>query len=147
MIDVIGIDHLYVAVSSLQRAETFYDVLLGRVLGFRKNRFEIGDTAHVQYYNRHFGYVLRPAVGEVAQGQGGPGLHHFCFRVETIDDVRRVASELRNAGIEATPARAYPEYAEDYWATFVRDPDGMRLEITNYRAERRDRHDHWDPGT
>ena len=26
----------------------------------------------------------------------------------------------------------------------LRDPDGLRLEITNYRQERRDRHDRWE---
>jgi hypothetical protein len=27
---------------------------------------------------------------------------------------------------------------------FLTDPDGVRLEITNYRQERRQRHDHWE---
>ena len=31
----------------------------------------------------------------------------------------------------------------DYTATFFEGPDGIRLEVTNYRQERRDRHDHW----
>ena len=35
--------------------------------------------------------------------------------------------------------RLYPEYAPDYYATFFSDPDGIRLEITNYRQERRKR--------
>jgi glyoxylase I family protein len=28
-------------------------------------------------------------------------------------------------------------------ATFFTDPDCIRLEVTNYRQERRERHDHW----
>mgnify|MGYP006188943825 CR=1 FL=1 len=44
----------------------------------------------------------------------------------------------------ATPAALHGDYAPDYWATFFTDPDGIRLEVTNYRAERRERHDHWD---
>ena len=54
------------------------------------------------------------------------------------------ALALKNAGIDASPARHHPEYAADYWAVFFTDPDGLRLEITNYRAERRARHDHWE---
>jgi hypothetical protein len=42
---------------------------------------------------------------------------------------------------EATP---YPEYAPNYVACFLSDPDGIRLEITNYRHERRQRHDAWE---
>ena len=31
-----------------------------------------------------------------------------------------------------------------YHATLFTDPDGLRLELTNYRLEPRQRHDHWD---
>jgi len=43
-----------------------------------------------------------------------------------------------------TEAKQYPEYAADYFAVYLSDPDGIQLEITNYRQERRDRHDNWD---
>jgi len=59
-LEIIGIDHVYVAISDLERSARFYDAVT-EVLGFRKNRFQIGGERHVQYYNRHFGYVLRPA--------------------------------------------------------------------------------------
>jgi catechol 2,3-dioxygenase-like lactoylglutathione lyase family enzyme len=71
-------------------------------------------------------------------------LHHFCLRVDSTADVHAVATRLRSAGIDATEARLYPQYAADYWATFFSDPDGVRLEVTNYRQERRDRHDRWE---
>lgn len=32
----------------------------------------------------------------------------------------------------------------DYRAVFLDDPDGLRLELTNFRAERRARLEHWD---
>jgi hypothetical protein len=64
--------------------------------------------------------------------------------MDTAADVEAAAVALRAAGIEATGAKAYPEYAPDYVATFLEDPDGIRLEITNYRQERRERHDGWD---
>lgn len=143
MPDVIGIDHLYVTVSDMARSETFYDAVLVGVLGFRKGRFALGGEPHVSYYNRHFGFVLRPARSTAAYDSYGPGLHHFCFRVESIQDVGDVARRLREAGVEASEARWCPEYAPDYWATFFADPDGVRLEVTNYREERRARHDGW----
>ncbi len=59
MPNVIGIDHLYITVADLARSQAFYDVVFGQVLGFRRNAFAIGADPHVQYYNRHFGYVLR----------------------------------------------------------------------------------------
>lgn len=143
MIEVTGIDHLYIAVSDLARAETFYDRVFLETLGFRKNRLTIGNEPHVQYFNRHFGYVIRPARSVRPFDAYTPGLHHFCLRVDSVDDVVHAAERLRALGIDASPAANYPEYATDYWATFFVDPDGVRLEITNYRQERRERHDRW----
>ena len=143
MPEIIGIDHIYIAVSDLDRAEAFYDKAFGEVLGFRKNTFALGGEPHVQYFNRHFGYVLRPARRAVAHDPYAPGLHHFCLRVDTVQDVQETARRLQDLGIEATEAQLFPQYAPDYWATFFTDPDGLRLEVTNYRQERRDRHDAW----
>ena len=144
MAEVTGIDHIYITVSDMARSEAFYDKVLAQALGFRKNRFEIGGDPHVQYYNRLFGYVIRPARSAAAHDPYSAGLHHFCFRVDSVADVQSVARQLRDAGIDATPAGLHPGYAPDYWATFFTDPDGVRLEVTNYRQERRDRHDRWE---
>lgn len=142
MTDVLGLDHVYVTVADLTRSEAFYDRVFA-ALDFRKNEFPIDGERHVQYFNRHFGIVIRPARVVAEHDPYAPGLHHLCLRVESADDVRRVADDLRAAGIDASEPRVFPEYALDYVATFFRDPDGLRLEVTNYRSERRRRHDHW----
>ena len=144
MAEVTGIDHVYITVTELARSEAFYDLVLRDTLGFRKNAFTLAGDPHVQYYNRHFGYVLRPARVARAHDPYSPGLHHFCLRVETVAEVHAVATQLRAGGIDATEATHYPQYAADYTATYFIDPDGIRLEVTNYRQERRERHDRWD---
>ena len=143
MPEIIGIDHVYITVSDLDRSEKFYDVVM-EILGFRKGRFQIGAEKHVQYFNRHFGFVLRPARVTGPHDPYAPGLHHFCLRVESEKDVREAADTLKERGISVSEPRRYPEYAPDYFAVFLTDPDGVRLEITNYRQERRQRHDHWE---
>ena len=143
MTEVIGIDHIYIAVSNLERSEVFYDRVLLEALSFRKNKFTLGGDPHIQYFNRHFGYVLRPSRTPAAHDSYSPGLNHFCLRVESVADVVAVATQLRGTGIAASEAKLYPEYASDYWATYFTDPDGIRLEVTNYRLERRERHDNW----
>ncbi|MDO8990666.1 MAG: VOC family protein [Sideroxyarcus sp.] len=143
MPEVTGIDHIYIAISDLARSEVFYDRVLMNTLGFRKNKFTLDGDPHVQYFNRHFGYVLRPARTSYPHDPYSPGLHHFCLRVDSIEDVVAASAQLRGAGIDASEAKNYPEYAPDYWATFFSDPDGIRLEVTNYRLERRERHDNW----
>ena len=72
---------------------------------------------------------------------------HAVLRVDNVAEVQAVARLLQAAGIAASEARHHPAYASDYWATFFEDPDGLRLEITNYRQERRERHNDWEkPG-
>lgn len=142
MSEVSGIDHIYVTVLNLQKSETFYDVVM-EMLGFRKNQFQIEGERHVQYYNRHFGYVLRPARSMSAHNPYAPGLHHICMRVESAEEVREIATKLMEHNISISEPKQYPEYAPDYFAVFFSDPDGIRLEITNYRQERRERYDNW----
>ena len=142
-IEVIGIDHIYISVSQLARSEKYYDQIMP-LLGFKKNTFPNEGDLHIQYYNRHFGYVLRPAQAEAAPGPLRPGLHHICFRVEDCAALDRIAQQFGVLRIEHSTPQLYPEYAPDYYAIFFSDPDGIRLEITNYRQERRKRFENWE---
>ena len=142
MLEVIGIDHIYVTVSNLDKSEKFYDIVM-KTLGFRKSQFQLDDEKHIQYYNRHFGYVLRPARSTNSYSPYSPGLHHFCLRVESEKEVKEAAKMLKERNISVSEPNLYTEYAPDYFAVFLSDPDGVRLEITNYRQERRQRHDNW----
>ncbi len=136
-VEVIGVDHVYVAVRDMGRSEEFYDRAMD-VLGFRKGRGTIGGDPHLFYYGRHLVYSLRPArEGTPDHDPYAPGLHHFCFRVVDEEAVDRAARELAEAGVEATEPRYYPEYGPDYYATFFEDPDGVRLEVMNFRELRR----------
>ena len=131
-VEVIGVDHIFITVRDLSAAEEYYDKVM-KVLGFRKHRTYIVDEPHVHYYNRHFAYWLRPARDAVSEHNAyAAGLHHFCFRVGDQTEVDRAAAELEAAGITVTPPRLYPEYGRDYYATYLTDPDGVRLEIRNY---------------
>ena len=143
-VETIGIDHVYLTVRDLRRSSEFYDRAM-TVLGYRRSESTIAGDPHVHYYNRQFGFSLRPArTGTPGHDPYAPGLHHFCFRVVDEKSVDRAAAELRAAGIDVTDPRYYPEYSKDYYATFFTDPDGIRLEITNFREVRRRRMFDWD---
>ena len=136
-VEVIGIDHVFVAVRDLEISGVFYDRVMS-VLGFRKRAAPLGGDPHLHYYNRHVAYSLRPArEGTADHDPYAPGLHHLCFRLVDEAAVDRAFEELRTAGVEATEPRYYPEYAPDYYATFFSDPDGLRLEVMNFRETRR----------
>ena len=139
-----GIDQVYVAVRDMERSEEFYDRVMA-VLGFRKGRGTLAEAPHLFYHSRHFVYSLRPArEGTPDHDPYAPGLHHFCFRVVDEEAVERAARELAEAGVETTEPRYYPEYGPDYYAIFFEDPDGMRLEVMNFRELRRKMMHDWE---
>jgi len=145
-VEILGIDHVYIAVRDLRSSERFYDRLMP-VLGFRKLEETLHGEPHLHYYGRQLGFTLRPArPGTPDHDPYAPGLHHLCFRVLDEAAVDRAALELRAAGIEVSAPRRYPEYAPDYHATFFSDPDGVRLEICNFWEARRKRMSSWETG-
>lgn len=143
MPEIIGVDHIYITVSNIERSKKFYDPVMD-ILGFRNNSIIINNEEHVQYYNKHFGYILRPAHLHVKHNAYAPGLHHFCLRVESKSDIKEITNMLNNKHIETTEPKLYKEYAPDYYAIYLKDPDGIQLEITNYRIERKERYDNWE---
>jgi glyoxylase I family protein len=143
-IEVLSIDHIFVAVSDLARSVAFYDGVM-KLLGFRKGTDPIGGQPHVHYFNRALQYTLRPAKSDaVAHDPLVPGLHHLCFQVADNSVVDRVAQGLRNLGIEVSEPRLYPEYGSDYYAVYFKDPDKIELEIVNRTRLRKIIHDSWE---
>jgi catechol 2,3-dioxygenase-like lactoylglutathione lyase family enzyme len=143
-VEVIGIDHVYLAVRDLVRSEAFYRRVM-EVLGYRRVYSTIAGDPHVHFYNRQFGFSRRPARPNTPEHDPyAPGLHHFCFRVLDEAAVDRATAELRALGVDASDPQYYQEYAPDYYATFFSDPDGIRLEITSFREQRRRRMFDWD---
>jgi len=141
-IEVTALDHVYVAVSDLDRSERFYDDVM-KLLGFKKGTTPIAGERHLHYFNPATQYTIRPARSGTVHDPYAPGLHHLCFRVPTRGDVNDAAAGLRELGIETSEPAFYPGYAADYWATFFTDPDGLRLEIVAHRRARSLIRDHW----
>ena len=142
-VDVEGLDHVYVAVSDMAVSERFYDRVM-RLLDFRKGTLAIGGEPHCHYFNRVMQISIRPARTAARHDPYAPGLHHLCLRVADRDAVDRVHGALRGLGIDASAPCLYPEYAEDYYATFFEDPDGLRFEIVAMRRMRRLVRERWD---
>jgi glyoxylase I family protein len=135
-VEVIGLDHIYLTVSDLARAELFYDKVF-RLLDFRKGDREIAGAPHRHYFNKITQVTIRPArKGYSPHDSYSPGLHHLCLQVASNADVDRFAVALQLAGIEASPPAFRKEYADDYYATFFVDPDSLRFEVVARRAGR-----------
>lgn len=135
MTSVLGIDHIYLSVSDLAAAQRWYDAVF-RVLGFRKEVEPIDGEPHVHYVSPRVQVTLRSARTRSQHDPYAPGLHHLCFQVAERQDVEDIAARLHELGVEATEPRLYPQYNPEYFATFFRDPDGLRLEVVARTAYR-----------
>ena len=142
-LEVTAVDHIYIAVTDMDRSERFYDSVM-RLLGFRKGTKAINNQRHLHYFNPVTQYTVRPArTGASPHDPHSPGLHHVCFRVSSPEDVDAVAQAPHQVGIEVADPKFYPEHAPDYYAAFFADPDGIRLEVVAHRRLRSLIRDKW----
>ncbi len=118
------LDHISLGVSDLQRSIRFYDAVL-RPLGYV--RIWSDDDAA--------GYGLAGsddalAIKREAKASGASPRFHVAFRAVSrpaIIDFYEVA--LSNGATPDGEPGLHPEYGDGYFAAFVLDPDGYRLEV------------------
>jgi lactoylglutathione lyase len=62
-------------------------------------------------------------------GQVDPGgLNHFVVQVESMHDtIDRLAAQ----GIDAEPPKS-PDDSDDFWTSWLTDPDGYRIELVEW---------------
>jgi catechol 2,3-dioxygenase-like lactoylglutathione lyase family enzyme len=116
--------HLSFAVANLGRSAAFYDATL-LTLGYV--RVWADDTA-IGYGNPgggdKFAIKLRSG-GVVAPGEG----FHVAFTAPSREAVTKFyAAALQYGGNDNGGAGLHPEYGSHYYAAFVFDPDGYRIE-------------------
>lgn len=126
-------DHLSITTTDLDRAQRFYDAVLG-TLGIP--RVYRRDDA-VGYGERHriagapcYLSVYLTTAKHVADNR------HWCFRALSRAAVHAFhEAALANGGSDDGPPGLREIYGPDYYAAFVRDPDGNRLEALTRRPE------------
>jgi catechol 2,3-dioxygenase-like lactoylglutathione lyase family enzyme len=125
------IDHISVAVRDLQKSAAFYTALLAP-LGFAKLR-EWPDAA-IGFGKKYpeFWINRRAAMDRVADETGV----HICLRAPDAGAVDAFhAAAIASGGSSDGAPGLRPEYHESYYAAFVRDPDGNRVEAVTFLRE------------
>jgi catechol 2,3-dioxygenase-like lactoylglutathione lyase family enzyme len=117
------LNHVSIGVASLSKAKAFYDAILS-ALGYQclsqdANSLGYGDnTAEF--------WVLKAANPVPEENTSGL---HICFTAPTRDGVNRFhAAGLRHGGHDNGQPGPRPDYGPDYYAAFLKDPDGYRIE-------------------
>jgi catechol 2,3-dioxygenase-like lactoylglutathione lyase family enzyme len=122
------IDHISIAVRDLKKAEPFYVALLAP-LGMTKLR-EWPEAA-VGFGRKYpeFWINKRIAMGHVADDSGA----HICLRAPDTAAVNAFHAAALTAGGTSDGAPGLrPEYHGGYYAAFIRDLDGNRIEAVTF---------------
>jgi catechol 2,3-dioxygenase-like lactoylglutathione lyase family enzyme len=121
------IDHVSVGVADLNRAARFYEAALGAIglspLVSRPATIGFGKTYPEFWIN------LRAAMAKVPHESGT----HICLRAKTKSEVDAFhAAALGNGGTSDGAPGVRPHDRVTYYAAFVIDPDGNRIEAVTF---------------
>jgi catechol 2,3-dioxygenase-like lactoylglutathione lyase family enzyme len=131
-----SLNHLRLSVRDPAVSEAFYDPLLS-LLGYAQiprhdggRAFERRDpTAGAQWL------ILSPVAPEHREAPPhdplAPGLHHLALNAADRAQVDSAHDLLVAIGADILDAPAEYDYNPGYYAVFVRDPDGFKLEVVH----------------
>lgn len=121
------IDHVSVAVRDLDRARRFYEAVLAPLgyapLDLRPHTIGFGKKYSEFWLNLRSG--LTPAVHD-------SGAHVGLRAASTVAVDAFHAAALAAGGTSDGPPGLRPHHGEGYYAAFIRDPDGNRVEAVTF---------------
>jgi len=118
------ISHLSLGVANLKKSVEFYDHVL-KTLGYK--RLLTGES-FAAYGNNHPMFWINLPLDQKRAASAGNGTH-VSFVANTQNDVESFYhAALDNGATDAGPPGFRPEYAEGYFAAFVYDLDGHKIE-------------------
>ena len=136
-----AIDHLDLVVTSLEQSLDFYRGLL-EPLGFVHTSEIEGERGERVVYLGRVGETgeisLREAQSEahpVPYDRYGVGLHHLAFAATSRAAVDERAEWVRGRGARIESGPEEYSYSPGYYAVFLYDPDGIKLEIVHRSSE------------
>jgi catechol 2,3-dioxygenase-like lactoylglutathione lyase family enzyme len=119
------IDHVGFEVSDLDRSARFYDAVF-YALGARR----MFESEHAVAYGTN-----GPEVWIVVRGRApGPSYGHVALHATgkaAVDAAYKAG--LASGGADDGPPGQRPQYARRYYAAYMRDPDGLHVEVVSRR--------------
>ncbi len=124
------IDHISIAVSDLERSRRFYTDVLATIglsqIVLKKTTIGFGKIYPEFWIN------LRCGMVPIGHDSG----IHICLRAPSKDAVEAFFdAAIKSGGSAEAEPRIWPEYNERYFAAFIRDPDGNRIEAGLFAFE------------
>jgi catechol 2,3-dioxygenase-like lactoylglutathione lyase family enzyme len=121
------IDHISVGVSDLDRAARFYEAALAP-LGLTRLVSRPATVGFGKSYPE-FWINLRAGMTRVPAESG----NHICLRARTTEEVDAFhAAALNTGGLSDGAPGLRPHDRVSYYAAFILDPDGNRIEAVTF---------------
>jgi catechol 2,3-dioxygenase-like lactoylglutathione lyase family enzyme len=125
------IDHISIPVSDLQKSEAFYAAVLA-TLGFAKMREWPDETIGFGKRHPEFWINKRTGMSRIPDDSG----FHICLRAPDVASVKAFhAAALQAGGSSDGEPGLREHYNPRYYAAFIRDLDGNRIEAVTFLRE------------
>jgi catechol 2,3-dioxygenase-like lactoylglutathione lyase family enzyme len=121
-------DHLGITVADLDRGIAQFDPIM-QALGFERTD---ADGSVSWYRDGDVELILFPARGDepTPHEHGRVGWQHLAFAVDSRAEVDRLHRIALDAGWSAVrDPKLYPRFNDRYYASFVEDDGGIRIEF------------------
>ena len=124
-------DHLSVGVSNFDRSLAFYDAAL-RTIGASR-MFSMADRGIAAFSGaggRSFWIYSKDSDQAPLQLGAAPPRFHLAFRAENRPQVDAFyQAAMATHGTDEGPPGIRAQYHANYYAAYVRDPDGYKIEV------------------
>ena len=127
------LDHVSITVSDIAAAARFYDAVMAALdavkIGSSDRWLGYGERCTADHPDRSYLSIRVGPMPESAEGR------HWCFKAES----RAAVDAFWHAGLGAGgsddgPPGIRTSYHSSYYAAFLRDPDGNRVEAVCHRS-------------
>ena len=121
------IDHVSIPVKNLESAEAFYSIALSKI-GYEVLKKAPGTIGYGKKYPE-FWLNERPTL---AHGTISDGFH-VCLRTSSTESVVAFyQAAIENGGSSDGEPGYRMEYTHNYYAAFVQDSDGNKIEVVTF---------------
>ena len=124
-----GIAHIQLTVRDVAASRSFYHHLLVETFGMSIQYDVPGQVFYC--IGARTGVLIRnaePQHRDTPFDQWRIGLHHFCFRLRSREDVDALATAMQSFGATIIRTGEEGPWAPGYYSTLFEDPDGIRIE-------------------
>jgi catechol 2,3-dioxygenase-like lactoylglutathione lyase family enzyme len=135
--EAMALDHVSIGVSNMKRAKAFYDAALAP-LGMRavmpvENGGQLVGAGYGDSPDKPAFWIQFPVNGQPATMGNGVHVAFAAPSRAAVDEFYLAA--LAQGGIEDGKPGLREQYHPSYYAAFVRDPDGNKVEACCHRPE------------